>query len=97
MASSGSLVALPSALSAQPSGIGSSRCRRRLGEGQQARIEDIAIEVDDLDSTLEALGALGIRPDAPPREVLGAVTFWTAAETSDGVRYQFVQKRGSAG
>ena len=70
--------------------------RQRLGEGQRARIEHIAIEVDDLDSTLEALEALGIHPDAPPREVLGGVTFWTAAETSDGVRYQFVQKRKGA-
>ncbi len=71
--------------------------RRRLGDGQQARIEHIAIEVDDLDATLEGLAVLGIRPDAQPREVLGSLTFWTAAETSDGVRYQFVQKRAGAG
>ena len=30
---------------------------------------------------------------APPREVLGSITFWTDAETSDGVRYQFLEKR----
>ena len=67
--------------------------RQRLGEGQQARIEHIAIEVDDLDATLAALEALGIRADAPPREALGSLTFWTTAETSDGVRYQFLEKQ----
>lgn len=67
--------------------------RKRLGEGRQARIEHIAIEVDDLDATLAALEALGIQADAPPREVLDSVTFWTDAETSDGVRYQFLEKR----
>ena len=67
--------------------------RARLGDGRRARIEHIAIEVDDLDATLRALAALGIRADAPPREVLGSVTFWTDAETSDGVRYQFLQRR----
>ena len=71
--------------------------RRRLGEGARARIEHIAIEVDDLDATLAALAALGIEADAPPREVLGSVTFWTDAETSDGVRYQFLEKQAGSG
>jgi methylmalonyl-CoA/ethylmalonyl-CoA epimerase len=70
---------------------------RRLPTGQAARIEHIAFEVDDLEDALRALEALGVRPDAPPREVLGSLTFWTDAETSDGVRYQFVQKGAARG
>ena len=65
---------------------------RRFPAGRTAVIEHIAIEVDDLDETLAALDALGVRPDAPPRRVLDSTTFWTDADTSDGVRYQFVQK-----
>jgi len=41
--------------------------RARLGEHQRARIEHIAIEVDDLDAMLHALEVLGVRPQAPPR------------------------------
>lgn len=64
----------------------------RLGDGQRARIEHIAIEVENLDQTLEALAALGIRPTAPPRMSSDYLTFWTAPESSDGVMYQFVQR-----
>jgi methylmalonyl-CoA/ethylmalonyl-CoA epimerase len=70
---------------------------RRLPEGEQARIEHIAIEVDDLEATLGALEALGVRPDAPPRRVLDSTTFWTDSRTSDGVRYQFLEKGAAEG
>lgn len=66
--------------------------RVRLGDGQRARIEHIAIEVDDLDATLRALEALGVRPNAPPRLSGSRLTVWTDPESSDGVMYQFVQK-----
>ena len=39
--------------------------RASLGEHQRARIEHIAIEVDDLDATLRALEVLGVQPKAP--------------------------------
>ena len=68
----------------------------RLPQGRRARIEHIAIEVDDLEDALDALEALGVRPDAPPRTVPGATTFWTDAETSDGVRYQFLERDSAA-
>ncbi len=66
--------------------------RVRLGEDQRARIEHIAIEVDDLDSTLRVLQALGVRSKAPPRVSNGYLSAWTDPDTSDGVMYQFVQK-----
>jgi len=66
--------------------------RTRLGEGQRARIEHIAIEVEDLDATLEALEALGVRPNAPARRTNGSVSVWTDPGTSDGVMFQFMQK-----
>jgi methylmalonyl-CoA/ethylmalonyl-CoA epimerase len=67
----------------------------RLGEHQQARIEHIAIEVDDLEATLRALEALAVRPKAPPRLSGGRLTFWTEPQSSDGVMYQFVEKEAT--
>ena len=66
--------------------------RSRLGEHQRARIEHIAIEVDDLNATRRALEALGVQPKAPPRLSGSRLTFWTEPESSDGVMYQFVEK-----
>jgi methylmalonyl-CoA/ethylmalonyl-CoA epimerase len=66
--------------------------RARLGAGQRARIEHIAIEVDDLDATLSALQVLGVLPGAPPRVSNRYLSVWTDPDTSDGVMYQFMQK-----
>lgn len=72
--------------------IKDSEARRvRLGEHQRARIDHIAIEVDDLDTTLRALEALGVRPKAPPRLSGDRLTFWAEPDSSDGVMYQFVE------
>ncbi len=61
--------------------------------GEQARIDHIAIEVDDLEGTLRALSGLGVRADAPAPTVVGRnLNYWTVPETCDGVQYQFVQK-----
>jgi methylmalonyl-CoA/ethylmalonyl-CoA epimerase len=66
--------------------------RERLGEGNRARIEHIAFEVGDLEAALEALGALGIEPNAPPRRLPDRSMFWTEPETSDGIMFQFVER-----
>src|SRR5437867_4979067 len=66
--------------------------RVRLGEGQRARIEHIAIEIVDLDATLSALQALGILPSAPPRVSNCYLSVWTDSDTNGGVMYQFMQK-----
>jgi catechol 2,3-dioxygenase-like lactoylglutathione lyase family enzyme len=65
--------------------------QERLG-ADQARIEHIAFEVDDLDATYAALGALGIEAKAPPRAAERYRTFFTRAETANGIAYQFVQR-----
>jgi catechol 2,3-dioxygenase-like lactoylglutathione lyase family enzyme len=67
----------------------------RLG-ADQARIEHIAFEVDDLDATYAALGALGIEAKAPPRAAERYRTFFTRADTADGIAYQFVQRTAPA-
>ena len=65
---------------------------KRLGS-EKARIEHIAIEVDDLTTTLEALGGLGVRTQtADPIRIGNNLNFWTVAETCDGVVYQLFQR-----
>jgi catechol 2,3-dioxygenase-like lactoylglutathione lyase family enzyme len=67
--------------------------RARLGdESVKARIEHIAIEVEDLDQTLKLLTALGIETTGPPREGAGALSVWTQAPTSGGIGFQFLQR-----
>ena len=69
--------------------------RVRLGEGAKARIEHIAIEVDDLELVLKTLERLGIRSKAPPRRSRDYLTFWTDAETSGGIGFQFLSRSSS--
>ncbi len=65
---------------------------KRLGEST-ARIEHVAIEVDSLSTTLEALRGLGVATTtAEPMAVGGNLNFWTRAETCDGVQYQLIEK-----
>lgn len=67
--------------------------RQRLGDGQSARIEHIAVEVDDVPEALAVLGALGIEANGPLQQSGGRETFWTQPSTTDGVMYQFVAPR----
>jgi methylmalonyl-CoA/ethylmalonyl-CoA epimerase len=66
--------------------------RQRLGEGNRARIEHIAIEVDKLQPTLEQLGEQGVRPGDGPRVIGPNLNVWTDATTSGGVMYQLIEK-----
>jgi methylmalonyl-CoA/ethylmalonyl-CoA epimerase len=63
---------------------------RRLPEGEQARIEHIAFEVDDLEEVRDHLSARGIAVTWPPFPSGTAQMIWTTAETSGGVQYQFL-------
>lgn len=67
--------------------------RRRLGDGVRARVEHIALEVDDLAEVMAVLAPLGVRTTAPePRRVGDTLNYWTVAETTGDVAYQFIQK-----
>ena len=65
---------------------------QRLGS-EKARIEHIAIEVDDLATTVQALEGLGVRTQTTdPIRVGPNINFWTVADTCDGVVYQLLQR-----
>ena len=62
----------------------------RLPEGEQARIEHIAFEVDDLTAVRELLESRGVEVTWPPVPSGSAMMIWTTAGTSGGVQYQFL-------
>jgi methylmalonyl-CoA/ethylmalonyl-CoA epimerase len=67
--------------------------KQRLPDGAKARIEHIAIQVDDLHKTLAALSAFGIRTTTAEPVMVGAnKNVWTQPDTCDGVQYQFIEK-----
>jgi methylmalonyl-CoA/ethylmalonyl-CoA epimerase len=61
-----------------------------LGGDNAGRIEHIAIEVDDLTTTLQALEALGVMA-SPPRPGPLGVSARTHAETTSGIVLQILQ------
>jgi len=63
----------------------------RLGD-TQARLEHIAIQVDDLPATIAELSPKGVRANSQPRTIGPNVSIWTIPETSGGVQFQFIQK-----
>ena len=65
---------------------------RRLGESQ-ARIEHIAIEVDDLVATVGEFATMGVEVTAPEPVTQGDIrSHWTKPESSDGVMYQIFER-----
>ena len=65
---------------------------RRLGDSQ-ARIEHIAIEVDDLAATVDAFAHLGVEVTKPEPVTQGDIrSHWTKPESSDGVMYQVFER-----
>lgn len=72
--------------------IDATRRRERLGGDVRARVEHIAIEVDDLAGTMRALERLGVRATTDqPLELGGRLNLFTRADTSGDVMYQFLQ------
>ena len=71
----------------------------RLPPGSPARIDHIAVRVDDLDVEQARLGAQGVRFTGPdgrehtdaPIELRGARHLWTDPATSGGYRLQLIQ------
>ena len=67
---------------------------RRLPPGEQARIEHIAFEVDDLEEVRALLQARGVTVSWPPFPSGTAQMIWTDGESSGGVQYQFLVRPG---
>jgi methylmalonyl-CoA/ethylmalonyl-CoA epimerase len=65
----------------------------RLGEGEQARIEHIAFEVESLEDVRAVLEGRGVELSWPPYASASGPMIWTAAATSGGVQYQFFVRR----
>jgi catechol 2,3-dioxygenase-like lactoylglutathione lyase family enzyme len=65
----------------------------RLHEGEQARIEHIAFEVESLEDVRAALEARGVELSWPPYASASGPMIWTTASTSGGVQYQFFVRR----
>jgi methylmalonyl-CoA/ethylmalonyl-CoA epimerase len=68
--------------------------RKRMQGDPMARIEHIAVEVDDIKGTVEELQGRGVEVTGAPSNVGGNVSVWTRPETSDGYQFQFMQKGG---
>jgi methylmalonyl-CoA/ethylmalonyl-CoA epimerase len=67
--------------------------RQRLGEGERARIEHIAVEVGNLEAALVPLAALGVRTTTPePRRIGDSLHMWTVADSTGGVSYQLIER-----
>jgi methylmalonyl-CoA/ethylmalonyl-CoA epimerase len=67
--------------------------RRRLGEGKRARIEHIAVEVDNLGASMAQLASSGVRTTSPePRRVGNTLNVWTVEDTSGGISYQLIER-----
>jgi methylmalonyl-CoA/ethylmalonyl-CoA epimerase len=59
--------------------------------GHRAKVEHIAIEVDDLRESLQALQGLGVTPNEHGVvSSRGRESAWTTPEATEGVMYQFV-------
>ena len=64
---------------------------QRLGDAE-ARVEHIAVEVDDVDATLAELRAKGVQSQQDEPELRGGRrAFFTRPESSGGVIYQFLE------
>ena len=70
---------------------------RPLEDGATARIDHVAVEVDDAAATREELTAHGVRTievgdGERPTSAGGNLNYWTEAESSAGVIYQLIEK-----
>ena len=70
---------------------------KRLGAGAMARIEHIALEVDDLERTVAALKDRGVLMTTEVAIVRpGTRSYFTRPETSHGVMYQIFERAASS-
>jgi methylmalonyl-CoA/ethylmalonyl-CoA epimerase len=72
----------------------------RLPDGEDVRIDHVAVEVDDLDAEAERLKEHGVRFQGPSRpdgvdepvEMRGRRHLWTDPETASGIRFQLTER-----
>jgi methylmalonyl-CoA/ethylmalonyl-CoA epimerase len=69
-------------------------------DGARARIDHIAVECDDMRATVDALARAGVRmldvgAGAEPLVLGQNLNHWTDPDTSDGVKYQLIEKGGA--
>jgi methylmalonyl-CoA/ethylmalonyl-CoA epimerase len=65
----------------------------RLGEGNEARIEHIGVEVDDVSVAMTAIMGLGVQLTTDSPVPVGPnLNAWTRPETSSGIQFQLVQR-----
>ena len=69
--------------------------RDRLKGESGARIEHIAVEVDDLDGTIQHMRSSGVDFTSAPSTVGPYTSVWTKPESSDGYQLQLMQRTGS--
>ncbi|MFI6054533.1 VOC family protein [Streptomyces violascens] len=71
---------------------------RRLGAGNKARIEHIAVEIDeDIETAMSAIRGLGVDFVAQqPVAIDGNLNAFTQPNTSEGIQFQLVQRDGAA-
>lgn len=66
--------------------------RKRLGEGNVARIEHVALQADDVNVALSALAGRGIDVDGAPSQTGANLSTWTVPDTTAGIRFQVLEK-----
>jgi catechol 2,3-dioxygenase-like lactoylglutathione lyase family enzyme len=65
----------------------------RLPPGEQAKIEHIAFQVENLEDVRATLEARGVTVSWPPYASSAGQMIWTEPETSGGLQYQFFTLR----
>jgi len=70
---------------------------RPLDNGATARLDHVAVQVDDLRATRQELDAHGVRTievgdGEDPTSAGGNLNYWTDADSSAGVMYQLIEK-----
>lgn len=70
--------------------------KRRLGEGNRARIEHVALQTGDVNAALQVLGARGIEVSGKPAQTGANLSTWTLPETTAGIRFQVLEKVAEA-
>lgn len=74
--------------------VGDPDLRQKRLKGETTHIEHVALQVEDLEGTVEKLRAQGVTTTLPQALEVGPSNhYWTNAETSGGIQYQLSEPR----